>query len=146
MNTESNININGEMMRVRAEEMKMCAVTIGNTQYIAPQAVAKLIADLADQLRVEQQRRRKDDEDILRFIKKHASYIAYNLGGGEKERVSGNPAFCGENLLKYPVDHQVPLPDGVVPVRVFHSLWMNFPEHSSSQSFEYCSPTTPQLP
>ena len=113
MNTESNININGEMMRVRAEEMKMCAVTIGNTQYIAPQAVAKLIADLADQLRVEQQRRRKDDEDILRFIKKHASYIAYNLGGGEKERVSGNPAFCGENLLKYPVDHQVPLPDGV---------------------------------
>ena len=35
MNTESNININGEMMRVRAEEMKMCAVTIGNTQYLS---------------------------------------------------------------------------------------------------------------
>ena len=113
MNTESNININGKMVRVRAEEMKMCAVTIGNTQYTAPQAVVKLIADLSDQLRVEQQRRRKDDEDILRFMKKHASYIAYILGGGEKERVSGNPAFHGENLLKYPADHQVPLPNGV---------------------------------
>ena len=113
MNTESNININGEMVRVRAEEMKMCAVTIGNTQYTAPQAVAKLIADLSDQLRAEQQRRRKDDEDILRFIKKHAGYIAYILGGGEKERIDGNSAFHGGNLLKYPADHQVPLPDGI---------------------------------
>lgn len=113
MNTESNININGEMVRIRAEEMKMCAVTIGNTQYTAPQAVAKLIADLSDQLRAEQQRRRKDDEDILRFIKKHAGYIAYILGGGEKERIDGNPAFHGGNLLKYPADHQVPLPDGI---------------------------------
>lgn len=113
MNTFVKVKFEDEDIQITAADMKMCAVTVGGIQYTVPESVGGLISRLGEQVEKEQQRRRKDDDDILKFMRNRASYIAYILSGGVKEHVGGNPAFHGENLLKYPADYQVPMADGV---------------------------------
>lgn len=87
---------------------EMCKVLVGGTNYIVPYNVAKLISDLSEELDHEQHRKRKDNEEIMSFLKKQCWHIAYALGGGDKDSV----AYYGENLLSHSYDFKVPLPEG----------------------------------
>ena len=109
MNTFAKVKIEDGEILISAADTKMCALTIGGIQYTVPEAVGSLIARLSEQVEKEQQRRRKDDEDILEFIKKQATHIAYALSGGSKNSV----AYYGENLLKHSWEEKIPLPAGI---------------------------------
>lgn len=109
MDTFAKVKIEDKEILIAAADTKMCALTVGGIQYTVPEAVGGLIARLGEQVEKEQQRRRKDDEDILEFIKKQSAHIAYALSGGDKNSV----AYYGENLLKHSLGEKVPLPAGI---------------------------------
>lgn len=109
MQTLEHIKIGNEKYDISVADADLCAITLKGVQYIVPYPIAKLISDLAEQIGKEQERRRKDDEEILEFIKKQSAHIAYALSGGDKNSV----AYYGENLLNRSLNEKVPLPAGV---------------------------------
>lgn len=109
MKTLEHIKVGNEKYNISVADAEVCAITLKGVQYIIPYPIAKLISDLAEQIGKEQKRRRKDDDEILEFIKKQATHIAYALSGGDKNSV----AYYGENLLKHSLEEKVPLPAGV---------------------------------
>lgn len=109
MKTLEHIKVGNEQYDISVADAGLCAITLKGVQYIVPYPIAKLISDLAEQIGKEQERRRKDDDEILEFIKKQSVHIAYALSGGDKNSV----AYYGENLLKHSLGEKVPLPAGV---------------------------------
>ena len=109
MKTLEHIKVGNEKYDISVADAELCTITLKGVQYIVPYPIAKLIADLTEQIGKEQERRRKDDEEILEFIKKQSAHIAYALSGGDKNSV----AYYGENLLKHSLEEKVPLPAGI---------------------------------
>lgn len=109
MKTLEHIKVGNEKYDILVADAELCAITINRVQYIIPYPIAKLISELAEQIGKEQERRRKDDDEILEFIKKQSVHIAYALSGGKKNGV----AYYGENLLKHSLEEKVPLPAGI---------------------------------
>lgn len=109
MKTLEHIKVGNEKYNISVADAELCTITLKGVQYIIPYSIAKLISDLAEQIGKEQERRRKDDDEILEFIKKQATHIAYALSGGDKNSV----AYYGENLLKHSLEEKVPLPTGI---------------------------------
>lgn len=109
MKTLEHIKVGSEKYDISVANAELCAITVNGVQHIVPYPIAKLISDLAEQIGKEQERRRKDDDEILKFIKKQSAHIAYVLSGGEKNSV----AYYGENLLKHSLGEKVPLPAGI---------------------------------
>ena len=71
MKTLEHIKVGNEKYDISVADADLCAITLKGVQYIVPYPIAKLISDLAEQIGKEQERRRKDDDEILEFIKKH---------------------------------------------------------------------------
>ena len=109
MKTLEHIKVGNEKYDISVANAELCAITVNGVQHIVPYSVAKLLSDLAEQIGKEQERRRKDDDEILEFIKKQSAHIAYVLSGGGKNSV----AYYGENLLKHSLEEKVPLPAGI---------------------------------
>ena len=93
MKTLEHIKVGNEKYNISVADAELCTITLKGVQYIIPYPIAKLISDLAEQIGKEQERRRKDDDEILEFIKKQSAHIAYALSGGDKNSV----AYYGEN-------------------------------------------------
>lgn len=106
---KTHIKAGNEKYDISVVNADMRAITVNGIQYIIPCSVANLITDLAEQIEKEQERRRKDDNEILEFIKGQSFHIAYVLSGGNKDSV----AYYGENLLKHALDERIALPAGV---------------------------------
>ena len=106
---DEHIKLGDEKYNISVTKADMCAITVNGIQYIVPHPVASLISNLTEQIVKEQERRRKDDDEILGFIKNQSAHIACVLSGGNKNSV----AYYGENLLRHPLDKEFPLPAGV---------------------------------
>lgn len=103
-----NVKAGDSQYEIVEAEAEVRSVRVNGTCYIIPAAVARLLADLAEQVGKEQRRRRLDDEEISRFIESQAFHIAYVLSGGDED----GAAYYGENLLGHSLGEKIPLPEG----------------------------------